>query len=143
MPKGFYKRSEAQIAVLVRRNKSRRQRILASLANKGKVVLESTKEKLRQAQEKYRYQKHLKFLGRNNPRWKGDTVGYRALHTWVNTHYGKANRCTNPDCKGISRVFEWANISGEYKRDISDWKMLCKSCHGIFDRGLRLCKKLS
>lgn len=31
--------------------------------------------------------------------------------------------------------YEWANISGEYKRDRSDWVMLCPSCHRKIDMG--------
>ncbi len=30
----------------------------------------------------------------------------------------------------MKRYFNWANISQEYKRDIKDWKQLCKKCHG-------------
>jgi len=31
------------------------------------------------------------------------------------------------------RTFAWANISGEYKQDRSDWKMMCYSCHKKYD----------
>lgn len=31
--------------------------------------------------------------------------------------------------------YEWANISGEYKRERSDWVMLCPSCHRKIDMG--------
>lgn len=29
--------------------------------------------------------------------------------------------------------YEWANISGEYKRELSDYESLCVSCHRIKD----------
>lgn len=29
--------------------------------------------------------------------------------------------------------FEWANKSGDYKRDLSDWLRLCISCHRKYD----------
>ena len=29
--------------------------------------------------------------------------------------------------------YHWANISGEYKRDLTDYKRLCVSCHRYFD----------
>ncbi len=62
-----------------------------------------------------------------NPRWKGDAVGYMALHRWIHRKLGKAKKCTNnPTHK--ARVFRWANKSGEYKRDLNDWVELCPSC---------------
>jgi hypothetical protein len=58
---------------------------------------------------------------------------YSAIHSWVYRHYGKANRCV--DCGENGRLhYQWANISGEYKRDISDWRQLCVPCHIRADR---------
>src|SRR6185312_1937249 len=31
------------------------------------------------------------------------------------------------------RSIHWANISGKYKRDLSDWIALCTLCHTAFD----------
>lgn len=57
---------------------------------------------------------------------------YRALHRWVEYHLGKPKRCDN--CADTSdRMYDWANISGEYKRDLSDWKRLCRPCHMKMD----------
>ena len=62
-----------------------------------------------------------------NPNWKGDNAKYRAIHTWISYNYGKANKCENNEKhKGL---FVWANISGKYLRDITDYKMLCQKCH--------------
>lgn len=55
-------------------------------------------------------------------------VGYRALHEWVEKHLGKASKCSNNINHKSSR-YHWANISGEYKRDLSDWHELCPSCN--------------
>jgi len=52
---------------------------------------------------------------------------------WIHKHYGKANHCENPNCKHKSKIFEWANISGKYLREVSDYKQLCRSCHRILD----------
>lgn len=72
-------------------------------------------------------------LGSNNSQWRCDSVGYRAVHSWMQRHFGKANRCD--DCNDInSKRYEWANISGKYKRDLSDWKMNCSSCHIKYHR---------
>lgn len=79
------------------------------------------------------------YKGELNPAWKGNGVGYQALHTWIHRNFGKANRCEN-DISHESSRFEWANISGRYLRDISDWKQLCKSCHSKHDN---ISKKMS
>jgi len=77
------------------------------------------------------------FKGSRNPFWKGQKVQYRALHTWINNHYGKANMCENKDCRKISTYYEWANKTGIYDRDINNWIKLCKSCHMFMDNKKR------
>ena len=58
---------------------------------------------------------------------------------WIVKHYGKASYCyVNPMHKG--KRFEWANISGAYKREISDYKPMCPSCHRKMDMKNR-CRK--
>ena len=67
-----------------------------------------------------------------SPNWKGDKVGIGALHSWVIKHLGrpmKCSRCNRTDCK----KYEWANISREYRRELTDWMRLCKMCHMIYD----------
>lgn len=82
-----------------------------------------------------------------HPKWRGDTVGYGALHSWVYRNLGKAHRCEYVLCtyprKNASKkvllypkTFHWANISREYRRELSDWVQLCASCHMKYDRGL-------
>jgi hypothetical protein len=36
--------------------------------------------------------------------------------------------------KVTGRHVEWANISLLYKRDLSDWMVLCAKCHDRYDR---------
>ncbi len=75
---------------------------------------------------------HNRTRGKLNANWKGDEAGYGALHDWLVIRLGKPKICD--ECGTTkAKKFEWANISGEYKRDITDWKRLCKSCHMIFD----------
>src|SRR3990167_325793 len=31
--------------------------------------------------------------GEKHPQWKGDQVGYRALHMWIERNLGKASKC--------------------------------------------------
>lgn len=63
-----------------------------------------------------------------HPMWKGDQVGYLGIHTWISRKLGKPNKCEQCGTTQ-SKGFDWANISGEYKRDLKDWKRLCKRCH--------------
>ena len=66
--------------------------------------------------------------------YKGDNVGYRAIHAWVGRRLGKASQCSiNPKHTGR---FVWANKSGNYERDLSDWHMLCQSCN--FNDGVKI-----
>jgi len=83
-----------------------------------------------------------------HPMWLGDSVGYNALHTWVRTRKEMTGTCsecgespqpvtyTRKSGQVITRrMTEWANISGEYRRDVDDYRELCKPCHIRFDRG--------
>ena len=70
--------------------------------------------------------------GKRHHAWKGDDVGYSALHSWIKRKLGKPNYCDV--CKTVStKRFEWANISKKYKRELSDWRSLCSKCHHRFD----------
>lgn len=64
--------------------------------------------------------------GEKNWNWKGDKVGYLALHDWVRNTLGNPIKCSNGH---ITERHVWANISGEYKREKSDWHELCMSCN--------------
>lgn len=69
--------------------------------------------------------------GKKNGVWKGDKVGYYALHAWVKRQLGKANQCSN--CSSVKNI-QWANASHEYKRVVEDWIQLCVFCHREYDR---------
>lgn len=57
---------------------------------------------------------------------------YQNIHAWIRRHYGTATKCSfDPTHK--TKRFDWANISGEYKKDISDYIQLCRSCHKKMD----------
>lgn len=87
-----------------------------------------------------------KLRGKNNTpknkshhNWKGDNAKHSALHAWLNNEYGKAYKCENKLCDKSSNYYEWANISGKYKRDRKDFKMMCRKCHSIMDKSI-FCK---
>lgn len=78
--------------------------------------------------------KNLGRKGERHPMWKGDKVGYQALHTWIRKTLGKPNRCEH--CQLTvenSRKIHWANKSQEYMREPTDWLRLCISCHRKYD----------
>lgn len=80
--------------------------------------------------------------------WRGDRVGYCALHDWVRRRIVIPTCCEDcgaPD-KITSRLtslgkripkhyLHLCNISGEYMRDLLDWKYLCPKCHSALDKG--------
>lgn len=76
-----------------------------------------------------------KISGKNHHLWKGDNVGYFALHHWLKRHKKKMNICESCGTKD-SDWYDWHNISGEYRRDVDDFIELCRKCHYRFDRGM-------
>lgn len=80
--------------------------------------------------------------GENNPNWKGDNIKYYAVHRWIETIKGKPKFCEN--CKEVNKkVYDWANVSGSYKRVVSDWERLCRSCHMKLDGRINKLVKIS
>lgn len=88
--------------------------------------------------EKERYHKNKILVGRPSGErhhfWRGDSVGYYALHAWVYRKLGKPTHCLA--CKIQGKKYQWANISGNYKRELSDWFSLCRPCHYQHDKKL-------
>ena len=85
--------------------------------------------------------------GEGSANWKGNNVGYMALHTWIRKKLGLANNCQNPNChyprkdrRGYlmekPKKFEWANVDHQYQRKAEDFISLCTSCHRMFDLGI-------
>lgn len=83
-------------------------------------------------------------MGTSHPRWKGDSITYEGIHSFIKRRFGVASKCENPECvyprldsrrrlMEKPRGFDWANVSGLYKRERSDWWPLCKSCHKKYD----------
>lgn len=78
-----------------------------------------------------------------NAHWKGENASYSAKHYWVTRKRGKPTHCEEcgldrdprPTKVGVKRknYFQWANISGKYKRDLLDYRQMCTACHLKFD----------
>lgn len=61
--------------------------------------------------------------------------GYHAIHKWLTKHFGKADRCENPDCKGISKRYCYAKLADkDYAHDRGNFILLCASCHRLYDQ---------
>lgn len=69
----------------------------------------------------------------SNGMWKGDQVGYGAIHDWARYHIEKPSKCSR--C-GKSGWIDLANISQKYLRDLTDWEWLCRKCHMLSDNRL-------
>lgn len=78
--------------------------------------------------------KRPEITGEGNPIWKGDDVGYYALHSWVERNLGQPDTCEHCGKSGLKgRQIHWANKSQEYRRNVSDWLRLCAKCHKTYD----------
>lgn len=86
-------------------------------------------------ESKNKGKKFPQFSGDKHYCWKGDNVGYFALHEWVVKNLGKPSRCEKCSRTDFpTSKMQWANKSGLYKRDLSDWVRLCVWCHGKADK---------
>lgn len=67
--------------------------------------------------------------------WRGEEVGYQALHRWVKKQFGSPPNCER--CGTDEGLIDWANKSHEYRRALDDWLRLCRRCHWAHDQGFR------
>ena len=107
----------------------------------GKTLTEEAKRKISEAHKGKRLSKETKrkigdsHRGEKSHLWKGENVGYRGLHYWVRSLLGTPDTCEFCGKNGLSgRKIHWANKSGEYKHNITDWLRLCVKCHKAYDR---------
>src|SRR4051812_41446328 len=71
--------------------------------------------------------------------WKGENAGYVAKHSWNVKILGQPTQCNYCDQDGLKgKKIHWANKSGNYKRQASDWIRLCASCHKIYDMNIEM-----
>jgi len=71
-----------------------------------------------------------KMSGENNPSWKGDKAGYKAIHLWVRKHKPKMNSC---EFCGKHEELVMASKTHKYTRDLDEYLWLCRKCHRNFD----------
>ncbi len=73
-------------------------------------------------------------VGKVPANFKGEDCGYDSLHQWVRRHAGKPTVCVECGHDGSEHRIEWANISGDYRRDLTDWRQMCVPCHRTHDK---------
>lgn len=98
-------------------------------ARRGYKHSDETKKKISEAQKgKPRYYQR----GKNHGNWKGNKAGKYPIYMWVKRMKGKPKKC---EICGSSdkKVYDWANKDHRYKRKLSDYISLCRSCHRKFD----------
>ena len=79
-------------------------------------------------------------LGHSNEKsymWKGDNVGYSALHNWIRKNFPKPEICDN--CREKKKL-DASCATGLYNRDFKNWKYLCRRCHMLSDGRLEKAK---
>ena len=60
---------------------------------------------------------------------------YSTIHIWIKKIAGQPHDCEFcGNTKLRDRQYEWANRSGSYLRQLSDWLRLCSKCHRAYDR---------
>jgi hypothetical protein len=131
----------------------------ASEALKGKKHSKERKRKISEALIGIKHTEYTKALmskakkglkvpllsGENSSSWKGEDVGYSALHRWKRKISGHPQFCKKCGKRGEYIVYfrqgravrrwniDWASKSREYRRDLNDWIGLCRPCHTKYD----------
>jgi len=83
-----------------------------------------------------------KYKGKNHWSWKGDNIGYGAIHMWLSNNYGQPNTCEMCGLVGDSNI-NWALLKEkQYERNRENFWRLCDKCHIKYDgiKGKRFIK---
>lgn len=94
-------------------------RVKISIANKNRIISEKGKNNIRNARN-----------GRNII----DNSEYQRIHKWIKKNTPLSTLC---EYCGNRKKLEYANISQQYLIETSDWLLLCRSCHLMFDNDIK------
>lgn len=98
--------------------------------NKGISHTEETKRKIQETKAKRKHL-YIKLVGELNPMFKKNRdIGYKQKHRIIKKSFLHIKNCQK--C-GSDNDLELSNISGNYLLELSDWQILCSSCHRKFD----------
>lgn len=162
MPKGIYIRTEEHnknVSIALKNRKLSKEHKENISKNHAKPMLgrKHTKksiDKIKIARKKQVGINHPMYGKKRelSPLWKTDNVSdgliYNRKHNILYEKLGKPSICENCGTTE-AKVFDWANVSGEYKDDFSDWVRLCRTCHVNYDsnkitvkRNFKLCNQV-
>ncbi len=137
------RKTEAELAAQRRYREKNRELLRA----KGRVYMEQ-----RRREEGQAIRGSKEWLAKRGPEhypkgethgnWKGAQASYSALHHWIARWGAKVGICSTcgsqPKARGLRKLgTEWHNLSGEYRRELSDWVELCSTCHKREEVGSR------
>lgn len=105
----------------IKRSKETRKKM--SLARKGIKFSDEIKKRLSES--------HLILIYKD---W--EELNYHQRHSEIRRTYKHDEKCEGCG-KKKQGYFDWANISGEFLNKRSDWKFLCRACHGKMDSNNR------
>ncbi|MCA9329218.1 hypothetical protein KDA11_01100 [Candidatus Saccharibacteria bacterium] len=136
MPSGVYKRTEKHIAICRKGGTAS----AISKVNKDRYAKANVQVICKNCSNVFKYPKSQQRLFCNKKcfdQWQIKPIAsYGAIHRQVYRLWGNSNTCEH--CKTtVSKKFEWANISGEYKLVREDWARLCVTCHRRYDLGVK------
>lgn len=81
----------------------------------------------------------VRITGSSNYGWKGEKASYAAKHRWIKKWFGNPDHCEI--CNTTKNIkYNWANISGLYKRVKDDWRQMCIPCHRRYDKHGEKCR---
>jgi hypothetical protein len=111
------------------RTLTKKHRLKISKALTGRQVNESFRNKMQKiALERVKNGTHNFY--------KGDAIGYGAIHDWLRNKFGKSNHCENKKCESINpKMYVWAKLKNKkYERKRENFIQLCQSCHVKYDK---------
>ena len=82
---------------------------------------------------------HYKKFAEDNPSWKGNEVGYKGIHKFVNRLWPRNGKCEH--CKRITNT-QYASKDHKYSRHRKGYLELCFNCHVIYDNKMSLRKEI-
>ena len=116
-------------------------RFIRGHAMRGKTASLATRQKMSSAHKGFVHTAEARERmtsiakrGPDHPDWKGDRVAYSTIHRWLSWVATKTGACS---VCGDERITQWANLSGEYRRDVRDFAEMCVPCHKRYDRDRR------
>ena len=103
-------------------------------------IVDTSEDRVKDGRGKYcskkcMYKFRVMQTGDKHYKWSGVKPKYSALHKWITKTYGQPMECEWCGFESENKYqIQWANKTGEYKRDKDDWLRLCAKCHYAFDR---------